>query len=140
MQNLDKRKFLASKVFGVGKGRICFDVARLAEIKEAITKQDIKDLYQSGAITIKEISGRHAHVKRETKRGPGKIKMKIKPGKRQYIYMVRKLRRHLVELKKQERLTGEQYLDLRKRVKAREFKDKAHLKEHIASGGIKWEY
>ena len=51
MQNLDKRKFLASKVFGVGKGRICFDASRLAEIKEAITKQDIKELNKEISIS-----------------------------------------------------------------------------------------
>ena len=82
MQNLDKKKRLAAKVFNVGIERICFDVERLSEIKEAITKQDIKDLFSAGAITIKEISGRRTNVKRKTKRGPGKIKLKIKPGKR----------------------------------------------------------
>jgi large subunit ribosomal protein L19e len=137
MQNLDKRKKLASKVFGVGTGRICFDETRLAEIKEAITKQDIKDLYASGAISIKEISGRQAYVKRKTKRGPGKIKLKIRPGKRHYIHLTRKLRRHIKELKIQGKIQQDLYLNLRKKIKAREFKDKSHLKEHLTEIKIK---
>ena len=44
MKKLDRRKDLASRVLGVGKRRIIFDSSRLSEIKEAITKQDIKDL------------------------------------------------------------------------------------------------
>lgn len=137
MQNLNKRKKLAARVFGVGIERICFDVSRLEEIKEAITKQDIKDLFSSGAITIKEIKGRKTNVKRKTKRGPGKIKRKIKPGKRQYIYHVRKLRRHIQELRTQEKLSEDKYQELRIKIKAREFKDKNHLKEYISSGEIK---
>jgi large subunit ribosomal protein L19e len=83
MQNLNKRRKLASKVFGVGIERICFDANRLEEIKEAITKQDMRDLKESGAISIKEISGRKTNVKRKTKRGPGKIKMKIRKKRRE---------------------------------------------------------
>ena len=48
--NLSKKKKLAAKVFGVGKERIVFAKSRLNEIKEAITKQDIRDLKNDGAI------------------------------------------------------------------------------------------
>jgi len=39
---LDKKKNLAKRVLNVGKERIIFVKERLSEIKEAITKQDIK--------------------------------------------------------------------------------------------------
>ena len=66
--NLKKKKELAAKALGVGKNRVCFNPEGLSEIKEAITKQDIKDLYEAGAITIKPNSGRKIHEKRKTKR------------------------------------------------------------------------
>jgi len=135
MDNLEKRKAIAAKVLGVGKRKILFDTARLAEIKEAITRQDIRDLYAEGIIMIKEKSGRRVNVKRNNKRGPGKIRKKVRDRKGSYMKLIRKLRWHLSELRKQDKLTDEQYADLRTKVKARTFKDKAHLKEHI--GGFK---
>lgn len=131
MDNLNKRKELACRVFGVGKSKILFDITRLSEIKEAITKQDIRDLYASGAISIKETRGRKTKVKRTTKRGPGKIKWVIGNKKRKYIIMVRKLRKYINELRIQGKLNKVQYKDLRKKIKARAFKDKFHLKEQM---------
>jgi large subunit ribosomal protein L19e len=128
--NLSKRKVLASKVLGVGKGRIIFDTTKLAEIKEAITKQDIRDMYADGIIRIKEIHGRKKNEKRTTRRGVGKIKFTIKKGKEHYIIRVRKLRAYAKELLKQNKLDKKRYLELRKQIRAGVFKDKAHFKEH----------
>ena len=44
---LEGKKDLVARTLGVGKGRIVFNVQRLEEIKQAITKQDIKDLVQA---------------------------------------------------------------------------------------------
>lgn len=131
MRDLNKRKKLASKVLGVGKNKIWFDNLRLAEIKEAITKQDIRDLFESGLIRIKPSSGRKTIVKRKTRRGPGKIKWRIKNTKGKYVIMTRKLRNHLKTLRRINKIDTETYLNLRKKIKAKMFKDKAHLKEHI---------
>ena len=56
--NLGKKKKLSAKALEVGKERIVFLKPRLDEIKEAITRQDIKDLEKEGAIIIKGIKGR----------------------------------------------------------------------------------
>ena len=136
--NLTKRKELAAKVLGVGKGRIIFDSAPLSEIKEAITKQDIRDMFAEGIISIREIKGRRQKEKRKTRRGEGKLKRTIKSGKRGYIILVRK---HVKELLLQNKITKEQYRDLRKKIRARTFKDKSHLKEHLGlnKGAAKWD-
>ena len=131
MKNLNKRKTLAAKVLGVGEGRILFDTSRLEEIKEAITKQDIRDLYAEGLIMIKPAKGRGTHKKRTTRRGPGKIKMTVRTGKRDYIVLVRKFRRYVEELRRLGKIDMKKYNELRVRIKAREFKDKGHLREHI---------
>jgi len=130
MKELSKRKVLASKVLGVGKNKIIFDSSKLAEIKEAITKQDIRDLFSSGVISIRETRGKKAVVKRKTKKGPGKTKRKIKHEKKDYVIMVRKLRRYIGELRIQGKITNENYEDLRKKIRTKAFKNKAQLKEH----------
>ncbi len=127
---LDKKKELAAKTLKIGKGRIIFDETRLAEIKEAITKQDIKDLQKSGVIKIKPEKGRKKK-KRKTKRGAGKIKKRVKRRKQEYVKITRKLRSYIKELKKQNKIKKEDYQKLRKKIKARAFKSKAQLKEYL---------
>jgi large subunit ribosomal protein L19e len=129
--NLSRKKQLASKVLKVGKKRIHFSNENLAEIKEAITKQDIKDLNTEGIITIKPIKGRKKIKKRKTKRGPGKIKKKIKRRKQTYVKITRKLREYLKHLKKQGIIDRELHIILRRKIRMRDFRSKAHLKEHL---------
>jgi len=137
--NLNKKKALAVRTLKVGKERIVFVQSRLNEIKEAITKQDIRDLLKEGAITIKPIKGRKRNVKKSKRRGPGKIKKKVKKRKQEYVIMTRKLRKHVTEIKKQGKIAEEDVEDIRKKIRNRFFSSKAHLKEYI--GGLrKWGY
>ncbi len=131
--NLGKKKQLAAKVLNVGKNRIKFAGDKLPEIKEAITKQDIRDLYKEGFITIKSVRGRREKKKRRTRRGPGKIKIKVNKRKQNYIKITRKLRGYLRELKNQKKISNENYWQLRKKIKARYFRSKAYLKEYLES-------
>lgn len=134
---LDKKKKLATRALKIGKGRISFNKERLTELKEAITKQDIKDLISSGVIKIKEKKGRKKIRRRRTKKRGGKIKKKVNKRKEDYIKITRKLRTHIKELRKQNKITKKEYYELRKRIKNKEFRSKAHLKEIL--GGKKWE-
>lgn len=127
--NLNKKRNLAAKTFEVGKDRIIFNNERLTEIKEAITRQDIRDLYASGAISIKPIKGRKTIVKRRTRRRHGSVKKKIKNGKQNYVKITRKLRAYANELRKQEGITEDQYQTLRKQIRASIFRSKSHFKE-----------
>lgn len=129
--NLAKKKQLAARALKVGKGRIVLDEDRLDEIKDAITKQDINELYKSGAIKIREKKGRRKIEKRKRKRGAGKIKKKLKRRKQKYVRITRKLRGHVKELKKQGIINREIYYDLRKKIKARTFASKNQLKEFL---------
>lgn len=131
MVNLNKKKELAAKTLKVGKNRLHFDQDHLADIKEAITRQDIKDLYAEGIITIKPIKGRKKIVKRKTRRGPGKIKKTVNKRKQVYVKITRKLRAYLTELKKLGVINRELYIDLRKKIRMRTFRSKAHLKEYL---------
>lgn len=126
---LDSKKLLAAKTLNVGIGRIKFDEDRLEEIKEAITKQDIRDLFASGAVKIKPIKGRKSKEKRKTRKRGGKVRIKVNTRKQDYVIITRKLRRYVKELKLQGKLDDEKYKDLRKMIKRKEFKNKRHLKE-----------
>lgn len=129
--NIRKKKILAANAMNVGKDRIVFNTARLDEIKEAITKQDIRDLVSAGAIIVKDIKGRKAVVKRKTRRRAGSVKKKVKNSKTAYVIITRKLRNYISELRDQEKITEEQFWKLRKEIRARAFKSKSHLKEHL---------
>lgn len=129
--NLKNKKELAAKTFKVGKDRIVFVIERLAEIKEAITKEDLRALKESGAIEIKPVKGRKTNTTRKNKRGAGKIKMKVNKRKQEYVIITRKLRRYATELKKQGKLTSEEVTEIRKRIRNRAFKSKANLKIYI---------
>ncbi|MBI2448971.1 hypothetical protein HYV49_01610 [Candidatus Pacearchaeota archaeon] len=125
--NLLNKKRLAAETLNVGAGRIKFNNERLSEIKDAITRQDILDLVKSKAIEVKEIRGRKRKYKRK-KKGFGNIRKKVKTRKQDYVILTRKLRAYVKELKKQGRITKDQYYDIRRRIRARIYKSKSHLK------------
>ena len=130
--NLLKKKKLAKEVLGKGKNKIVFVQERLDEIKEALTKQDIRDLQKEGAIILKENKGRKKITKRKNKRGPGKIKKSVNTRKQDYVVMTRKLRKYVAELKEKKILTSDEVVDIRKKIRNRQFRSKAHLKEYIS--------
>ncbi len=127
---LDKKKALAAKVFGVGKSRILFVEPRLAEIKEAITKEDIKALHQEGAILIKEIKGRKTIV-RKKRRLQGNIKVHVNKRKQEYVKLTRKLRAYVVDLQKSKVLSADEVKSIRKKIRNKDFKSKAQLKDYV---------
>lgn len=132
---LENKRALAARTLEVGKGRITFNAERLSEIKEAITKKDIKDLKESGAIYIKEKKGRKKVRKRKTRRRTGSIKKKVNTRKKDYVTMTRKLRAYLSNMKKRKAISAEDLMELRKEIRARDFRSLAHMKERIAGLG-----
>jgi large subunit ribosomal protein L19e len=130
---LDNKKHFVGRTLYVGQDRIVFNKERLSEIKEAITKQDIRELVRDGAIFIKPINGRAKVEHRTSRRRAGSVRKRVINGKREYMIITRKLRAYLAELRKQEVISREQWLTLRKRVRARHFRSKAHLKEELGA-------
>jgi len=136
--NLSKKKLLAVRTLKVGKERIMFVQSRLAEMKEAITKQDIRDLVKDGAIVIKEIKGRTKNKKRKTRRSTGNIRKKIKTRKKDYVALTKKLRVFVEHLEKSGKITKDEKKELRKRIRNKDFRSKANLKEHMGDILEKW--
>lgn len=129
--NLGKKRALAARTLKVGKERILFVNTRLDEIKEAITKQDIKDLKASGAIIIKVIKGRKKITKMRNKRSPGNIRKNVNKRKKNYMVLTRKLRKYIKEAKKQGELSQEDFVGIRKKIKNKQFRSLAHIKENL---------
>lgn len=127
--NLKNKKALAARTLGVGKEMIAFNPARLQEIGEAITKQDIRDLISDGAILIKQTVGKRKSKPGSRRRGYGKVRKKIKTRKRDYMNLTRKLREYLKQLKFQEKVTNEEYKKIRGKIKSKQFRSKIHFKE-----------
>ena len=132
--NLSKKKALAVKTLGVGKSRIIFVKSRIDEIKEAITKQDIRDLKKEGAIIVKNVKGRKKVNKRKS-RSPGNIRKKVNKRKKEYMILTRKLRKYVSDMKKQGKLSKEDIKTMRKKIRAKSFRSGAHFKEYV--GGLK---
>lgn len=130
--NLGKKKKLAIRTFGVGKSKISFLKPRLEEIKEAITKQDMRGLKEEGAIIIHETRGKKVKT-RKTKRSPGNIRKKVNKRKKDYIIMTRKQRKYTSEMRKQEKISRPEEIEIRKKIRNKIFKSLAHLKDHVRS-------
>jgi ribosomal protein L19E len=137
MTNLRTKKALASKALKVGKGKLIFSEEGMSEIKEAITRQDIKDLASQGIITIKPIKGRKKIVRRKTRRGPGKIKKTVNHRKQEYVKITRKLRNYLMELRDRGIVERDLYWTLRNKIRMRDFKSKANFKDYLRGIEIK---
>ena len=129
--NLENKKELAKKVLGVGKNRIVFSSEGLNEIKEAITKQDIRTLYEEGIIMIKPVKGRRTVVKRKTRKGPGKVRKTVHHRKQIYVKTTRKLRAYVKQLKNSGKIERPVYKDLRNKIRIRYFKNQNHLKDYL---------
>ncbi|MBU2523543.1 MAG: 50S ribosomal protein L19e [Nanoarchaeota archaeon] len=127
---LTAQKRMAADILDVGENRVCFDSLRLDEIKQAITKQDIRDLIKDRAIRKRPGV---AKVKKERRKrtGAGRRKFKVKTRKRDYINKIRKIRTYVrdqMNAKSLDKALGDA---VRKYAKAGQFKNLRQAKEYI---------
>lgn len=131
---------IAARILGVGENRVWMNPERLAEVKEAITNEDVRALIKEGAIKAKSTKGiskgRWRKVRKQKikgmRRGAGRKEGKRSGrrwGKHVWMKRVRIHRKLLTENK--ERLPLEAYWKIRKQIKAGTIKDKRHLLEII---------
>ena len=133
--NLGKKKSLAARTLNVGEGRIVFINSRLDEIKEAITKQDIRDLKNSGAIVIREIKGRRKTKRISKKKRDGNVRIKINVRKKRYVTLTRKLRKYISLMKENGKLSNIEFKNIRRKIRNKEFKSLNDLKAYL--GGLR---
>ncbi len=132
--NLRSKKQLAAKTFGVGKSRVVFVNERIEEIKEAITKQDMRNLQKDGAIMIKEVGGRSKNIKKVRRKGMGNVRKHVNTRKKDYVILTRKLRKFVAEKKNKGEIDKQKVKELRKKIRNKTFKSKTHLRDYM--GGL----
>ncbi|RJQ17565.1 50S ribosomal protein L19e [Candidatus Woesearchaeota archaeon] len=140
--NLRLQKRLAAQLLGCSKNRVHFDESQIDEIKEAITKRDIKGLINDGIITkmhAKGISKVRARAHKVQKRkglqkGSGSRKGKATarlPKKTVWIGAMRTQRAFLRLLKEKSLITNENYKLLFRKSKGGFFRSRKHLKTYL---------
>jgi len=127
---LTTQKRLAAGILEVGENKVWFDSFRLDEIKQAITKQDIKDLIKDKAIRIRPGTKKPVKVKR-ARRGQGRIKISVVTRKRDYMNRIRKMRRYVKDEVEAGRMSKELAYQVRKFAKAGQFKNLRQAKEYV---------
>lgn len=140
---LKVQKRLAAEILKCSKKRIWFDPDSLKDIKEAITKSDIKGMINAGAIKkyhkkgVSRVRARKRHVQRSKsrRRGHGKRKgtQKTRTGsKTLWVNRIRKQRRFIKELKDNGVLAANVHRTLYMKAKGGFFRSKRHIKIYIA--------
>ncbi len=146
--DLKSKKRIAASVFGCSPYRIVFDEHHLDEIKEAITREDIKILIHKGFIKKKQIKGiskvRFVRLREKKKKGHRKghgsrkgKKTARNDKKELWINRVRKQRVYLKELKEKQLISSKDYRLFYRRVKGGVFRSLRHLKLYLSEKGIK---
>jgi large subunit ribosomal protein L19e len=132
MTDLSAQKRMAADILDVGKGRLWFDPDEQAEIAEAITREDIRDLVDSGTIRVEGASNNSRGRARERadkkhyghRTGSGTQKGSAggrENKKKAWIGRIRAQRRRLRELRDDGTLTPSQYRTLYNKASGGEF-------------------
>lgn len=136
------QKRLAASVVKCSPKHVSFDTDRLSDIKEAITRADIKSLIKTGAIKVRKIRGisrsriRHRIMQKKKGRRAGFGSRKGTPYSRlpkksRWIRKIRTQRRMLKMLKEGKELNKRNYRLLYRKAKGGVFRDKHHLQLYI---------
>lgn len=147
MMKLNNQKKLAAKILKGSPKRVILDTSKLEQIKEAITKFDIKGLISNGIITEKPkrgISRARARARQEQRRkgrqlGHGRKKGKATartPKKKLWMNKIRLQRSFLQELKEKELVTPQIFRDLYRKAKGGFFRSKRHVKVYITDNNL----
>jgi large subunit ribosomal protein L19e len=142
MSDLSAQKRLAADVLDTGQNRVWFDPERQGDIAEAITREDVRELVDEGAIREKGTQGnsRGRARERDEKRSYGHRKghgsRKGNKGARQnekdaWTQRIRAQRRRLKELRDEGELSPSEYRDLYNKANGGEFEDVQRLNNYI---------
>ncbi|NOZ81232.1 MAG: 50S ribosomal protein L19e [DPANN group archaeon] len=128
---LSLQKRLASHLLKASKKRVRFDKDSVDDIKEAITKADIRGLINDRVIIKVQPKGVARHQEKRKGKGAGSRKGKVNARlskKRVWINTVRKQRLFLKELKDKGHIAAKDYRDLYMKSKGGFFRSKRHIK------------
>lgn len=144
----DVQRRLAARLLKCGKHRVRFDPERLDEIKEAITKTDLRGLIRNGVITKKRVLNTSKFWARHRKSQKSKGKQKgfgsrkgkktargIAP-KRIWMNKIRLQRGFLKSLRNSKSISTKDYHELYMKSKGGFFRSIRHLKLFTQEKGL----
>lgn len=144
---LGVQRRLAAQILKCGKNRIRFEPDRLEDIKEAITKTDIRILINEGVISKKRLLNTSRFWARETKKQKSKSRQKgfgsrkgrktarLNP-KRSWINRIRLQRNFIKSLRDRNVITSGTYHELYMKSKGGFFRSLRHLKLYTNEKGL----
>ena len=144
---IGNRKRIIASMLKIGETRVWIDPERLSDVKEAITKADLRNLVRDGAIKIKPVVGvskgrfrEHLTQKRKGRRqGKGSRQGKKTSRlsrKTSWVNMVRTHRDLATILKNKKLIQNNVYKDLRHKIKGGFFRSKGHIIVYLEEKGI----
>ncbi|MBN2368537.1 50S ribosomal protein L19e [Candidatus Woesearchaeota archaeon] len=144
---LNIQKKLAAKIAKRSPKKVKIDNTKREEVKEAITRVDLKSLIKDGVIAIKQEKGvsrgrarkNKSQKVRGRKKGHGSRKGKANarlPDKEKWMAKIRLQRSFLKELKTSGKLSNENYKDLYRKSKGGFFRSKRHIKLYITEHNL----
>lgn len=139
---LHVQKRLAASVLKRSKKKVSIDNSRLDDVKEAITRFDIKSLVKDGAIKVKAVKGpsrvrikkSNEQKKKGRRSGHGSRKGKATARlskKDAWMTKIRTQREFLLELKANGLVENKVYRDLYNKTKGGYFRSKRHIKLYL---------
>ncbi len=145
---LTSQKRIAAQVLKCSPEKVAFSPDRLSDIKEAITKQDIKSLIGENAIRKLRTNSqsrsrarfRDSQRARGRQRGAGSRKGRAAarlPRKLRWIGKIRLQRALLKELRSSNSIGKKDYRELYLKAKGGFFRSKRHLELYMSEHGLK---
>jgi len=143
--NLKTQRRVAAQVMKTGSSRVWFDPNRLSEIKEAITKADIRSLVKDRAIQPRPETGisrfrtrKHKLQKRKGRRAgqgsrQGSRRARL-PKKKEWMEKIRSQRKMLKELRDKGKITRQTYRNIRQKAKGGYFRSRRHIQLYLEGG------
>jgi large subunit ribosomal protein L19e len=144
---LTNQKKLAGKILGCASDRIWINPERVADVKEAVTREDVKALISDGLISKKQKTGQsrvRARIRLVQRRkgrlkgtGSRKGKKTAREGKKiKWINKIRVQRALLKKLRENSRVEVSTYRNLVLRAKGGFFRSRRHIKHFIEERGL----
>ncbi|MBI2148093.1 50S ribosomal protein L19e [Candidatus Woesearchaeota archaeon] len=145
--NLKNKRLIASRLLKVGFDRVWFDPAKVTEIKEAITRDDIRKLIATGVVLVKQKKGVsrgrfRTFIKQKRKgrmSGPGSKKGKktSRLGRKEaWVNRIRAQRDLFYQLLNKSKITNNTYSNLRAKAKGGFFRSRRHIKLYLTEHNL----
>jgi len=142
MSDVASQKRIVASVLKCGVNRVWFDPARLSDIENAISREDLRVLITDGAIKARQKKGvsrgraraRIAQRSYGHRKGPGKRKGAAgarKPSKTAWVQKIRAIRKVLVELRDAATIDRHMYRILYRKAAGGQFRSVAHMKAQM---------